>query len=350
MAAGGIAMALGTWIAPERIGSAALLTGFYVIGLALAGLFFMSLQILVNARWSFAIRRVPDAMAAAMPWAAGAMAGILLASPWIYPWVGDHHLHGFKHFWLDLPFFLGRCALYLVAWIAFSRALLCASREGGDSPVRTPLQLRLSAFFMPVFAVTLCLASFDWIMSLEPHWYSTIFGVYHFAGMFSGGLAALIALAVYLHRLGPLRGVLTADHLHDLGKLLFGFTTFWMYIWFSQYMLIWYSNIPEETVYFIRRQQGAWAPLLVLNIVLNWGIPFVALLVQRIKFDMGVMGKIAAVVLVGRWLDLYLMIFPAGDHTPVPGLLELGAAAVGAGFFLLLFFRTFFSDSHKKLS
>ena len=342
MAVGALAMIPGLWLAPERAGLTALLVGFYAIGLALAGLFFMALQYLVNARWNFAIRHVPEAMASAMPWTAGVMACILLASPWIYPWVGDPHLHGFKGLWLDAPFFMGRAALFLIVWVAFSRWLLRASRAGGDSAVRTRSQLRLAAFFIPVFAVTLWLASFDWIMSLEPHWYSTIFGVYHFAGLFSSGLAAMIALSVYLNRLGPLRGVLTADHMHDLGKLLFGFTTFWMYIWFSQYMLIWYSNIPEETIYYIRRQQDAWAPLMILNVVLNWGIPFVALLIQRIKFDMGMMVKIAGVVLIGRWLDLYLMIHPAVGIEPGFGLLELGASCAGAGLFLFLFFRAFF--------
>ena len=110
-------------------------------------------------------------------------------------------------------------------------------------------------------------------MSLEYHWFSTIFGVYNFAGLFLSGLAAIILIALWLERAGPLRGVLTDGHLHDLGKLLFAFSVFWVYIWFSQYMLIWYTNIPEETSYFVRRQHGAWFALFILNIVPQLGDP-----------------------------------------------------------------------------
>jgi len=162
-----------------------------------------------------------------------------------------------------------------------------------------------------VFSVTFTLASVDWIMSLEPMWSSTIFGVYNFAGLFESGLAAIILAALWLERQGPLRGVLTEEHLHDLGKLLFAFSTFWAYIWFSQYMLIWYTNIPEETTYFLRRLHGVWLALFLANVVLNWVVPFAVLLRRDAKRMRRVLGLVAAVVLVGRLLDLYLMIFPS---------------------------------------
>ena len=115
-------------------------------------------------------------------------------------------------------------------------------------------------------------------MSLEPHWYSTIFGVYNFAGMFTSGLAVIAILAVWLQRAGPLKHTVNREHLHDLGQLIVAFSTFWAYIWFSQYMLIWYANLPEETAYFIRRIEPVWASLFVLNFLLNWVMPFLVLL------------------------------------------------------------------------
>ena len=178
-------------------------------------------------------------------------------------------------------------------------------------------------------------------MSLEPHWYSTIFGVYNFAGLFLGGLAAIIILAVWLERMGALRHILTEEHLLDLGRLLFAFSTFWAYIWFCQYMLIWYANFPEETGYFIHRLRGHWEPLFLLNVFLNWVVPFFVLLPRASKRSAGVLLKVSVVILLGRWLDLYLMILPplAGAE-PVFGVWEvglmIGAVAGGA----LVFFRS----------
>ena len=143
---------------------------------------------------------------------------------------------------------------------------------------------------------------------------------------------------MWLERRGPLQHVLNEDHLHDLGKLLFGFSTFWMYIWFSQYLLIWYTNIPEETSYFIQRMHGAWLALSLANIVLNWLVPFVVLLRRDAKRRRATLGLVAATVLVGRWLDVYLMIVPSlvGD-VPRIGVWEIGltAGAIG-GFGLVL--------------
>jgi Ni/Fe-hydrogenase subunit HybB-like protein len=177
-------------------------------------------------------------------------------------------------------------------------------------------------------------------MSLEPGWYSTIFGVYHFAGLFLAAIAAIVLLALWLERAGPLAGVLHEDHLHDFGKLIFSFSTFWAYIWFSQYMLIWYANIPEETTYFVARTHGAWLGFFVLNVVLNWGVPFAVLIRRDTKRDRRVLATVAVVVLVGRWIDLYLMILPPiiGERA-LPGLLEIGVLAGGAGLFGLALAR-----------
>ena len=186
-----------------------------------------------------------------------------------------------------------------------------------------------------IYGVTLSFGAVDWLMSLQPHWYSTIFGVYNFAGLFLSGLAVIVLLVVTRRELGPLSGRVGEAHLHDLGKLLFAFSTFWMYIWFCQYMLIWYSNIPEEAVYFVPRITGPWRALFVANVLLNWVLPFTLLLSQRAKKNPKVLFRVALILLAGRWLDLYLMIAPPLDGpTPAIGGWEAGAALGALGLFL----------------
>jgi hypothetical protein len=248
----------------------------------------------------------------------------------------------FKELWLSPVFFAGRSTVYLVIWIVFGWAILRVSRrqdqDGDESHTRK--NARVSAAFLVVFAITFWLASYDWIMSLEPHWYSTVFGVYQFAGLLLSGLAMIAILVIWLEKLGPLNGVLTEEHLHDLGKLIFGFSTFWMYIWFCQYMLIWYANIPEETIYYVRRLHGFWEPVFLLNLLLNWGVPFLVLLHVGAKRSRGMLVKICWVILVGRWVDLYLMIMPpiVGEQ-PVFGVWEVGLMLGAAGFFFLALLR-----------
>ncbi|MFW6175812.1 MAG: hypothetical protein ACOC7L_03215, partial [Acidobacteriota bacterium] len=183
-------------------------------------------------------------------------------------------------------------------------------------------------------------ATVDWAMSLEPHWYSTIYGVYHFAGLFVAGLSALILLVVRLQRGGPLAGRATAEHLHDLGKLLFAMTTFWAYIWFSQYMLIWYGNLAEEVTHFTVRSEGPWAPLFWVNPIVGWVVPFLVLLPRGPKRDATVLSRVAGLLLAGHALDLYLAVYPtvhAGG--PVFGGWEAGIALGTFGLVALVLHR-----------
>ena len=347
-AIGAIVAALGAVVAPDRMWASWLLVSYYALGLGLAGLCFVAIQYAAGATWSVAIRRVPEAMAGTIPFAVILLAIVFVARPQLYPWTSggldasaDSAL-AFKRAWLSRPFFLGRAAVYSLIWIAFAfRIRACSRRQDGDGDPRwTRANVRLSAAFLACFAITFTLASFDWIMSLEPRWYSTIFGLYNFAGLFQSGLAALIVVVLWLERAGPLRDVLNDEHLHDLGKLLFAFSVFWMYIWFSQYMLIWYTNIPEETIYFVRRVHGLWLVLFLANVVFNWIVPFFVLIRRDAKRQRQTLGRVAVVVLVGRWLDVYLMIFPSvvGD-VPRIGVWELGLTAAAIGCFGLVLVR-----------
>ena len=169
-------------------------------------------------------------------------------------------------------------------------------------------------------------------MALEPLWFSTIWGVYHFAGLVTATLAVIVILGVASRSHGRTQSEFTDDHLHNLGQLLFGFSCFWMYLWYSQYMLIWYTNFPEESAYFVRRTSGAWGAVMVLNVVLNFVVPFLVLLPRPAKRSAGVMTKVAVVVLIGRWLDLSLMVFPVTTgETPLFGIWELAAFAAAVG-------------------
>jgi hypothetical protein len=281
-----------------------------------------------------------------LPYGAALLLVVLVFRPSLYSWTshlgGDDPALWFRRLWLSRPFFLLRSAAYLLLWIGFARAIVRAShRQDADGDVaHTHRNTRRSIIFLVVFALTCWLASVDWIMSLEPDWYSTIFGIYNFSGLFLSGLAAIIVIAIGLERMGVLRGFLTPEHLHDLGKLLFSFSTSWMYIWFCQYMLIWYANIPEETVYFVKRLHGFWQPVFILNFLLNWVVPFAVLLHVPAKRSSGMLLKVAWVVLVGRWVDLYLMILPPFAGTvPVFGVWEVGVALGMAGIFFLAVIR-----------
>ncbi len=340
---GAVTAVLGVWQAPTRTWANLLLVSYYLLGTALAGLVFIALQYVSGAGWSAALRRVPEAMTSVLPYGVAGIILVLLFRSTIYPWVhGAHDATGFRRAWLNFPFFAGRSLVYAGVWLLFTWLIIHSSRrQDHDADLaHTRRNVRYSAAFLVLFAITFWLASFDWIMSLEPRWASTIFGIYNFAGLFSSGLAAIIVLAIVLQRFGPLDGVLSSAHLHDLGKLLFAFSTFWMYIWFSQFMLIWYANIPQEAVYYVRRMQGAWMPLFLLNMVLNWAIPFLVLLPAKAKKNLGVLLKVAVTVLLGRWLDLYLMVLPPlGGTRPEISAWEIGPAMGMVGLFGLVFFN-----------
>jgi hypothetical protein len=338
----GVVTALaGAFMNPTRMWASWLMVAYNGIGLGLAGLCFVAIHYTTGSTWSVAFRRVPEALAGTLPLGLVMLAVLFIAHPDLYGWTHDETLAGserlaFKHFWLNWPFFLGRAVVYAGIWVMFALAIRQRSlKQDQDGDHRwTRENFRLSAIFLVLFGVTVTLASIDWVMSIEYHWFSTIFGVYNFASLFLAGLAAIILIALWLESAGPLRGVLNEGHLHDLGKLMFAFSVFWMYIWFSQYMLIWYTDIPEETSYYLRRQQGGWWALFLLNAVLNWVIPFCVLLRRDTKRQRQTMAIVAAIVLVGRWLDVYLMVFPAiVGESPTIGVWEIGLTLGGIGAF-----------------
>jgi hypothetical protein len=338
--AAGVAAALVELRADPARGWTDLLAGaFLFLALALAGQVFLAIQYASSAGWWTAFRRVPEALMSLVPLAALPMLAIWLGRHALYSWTRPGALESdpvlkAKSAWLNEPFFLVRMIFFLALWSLFSvllrRASLAQDREPGLA--RHGQMVRLSAIFLVLFALTFSLASFDWLMSLQPRWTSTMFGIYMFAGLFQAGIAAIALAVVRLSGRG-LAGSVTPSHLHDLGKLLFAFSIFWAYIWVCQYLLIWYGNLSEEIPYFAVRTRGSWLPLFALATVLRWLVPFLVLMSRRAKRNPRVLAGAAGVVLAGSWLDIYMNVAPAVLPGPRLGAPEL---LITAGFAALL--------------
>ena len=309
-AIGVVAMAVGFLLDPQRGWANALMAGYAMLQFSLGALFFLAVHQLTGAKWHTSIRRVPEAMAAAMPVGAIVVLAVLLIRPSLYPWYTDPFPEearwAFKSMWLSRPFFLARTVGYLACWVLCARALVGALRED-EGPASADRRLRLAITTIVTLGFTLVPAAFDWIMSLNHEWFSTMIGFYEFAGLFLGGLAMLALLLVATERMTP-GFTVTVDQRHDMAKLLFAFATFWAYLWFSQYMLIWYANITEETGYFIERTHGHWAVAFWGNAVLNWGLPFLLLLSVQARRSMTGLVWAAISILCGRLVDLHLSI------------------------------------------
>lgn len=346
-----VVLLLGLWRAPERAWLALLLGSFALVGFGLSGIFFVALQYATGAKWSIPLRRVGEALSKVLPMGGAGILVVLVFHPSLYPWYrhvfeSSEGWIGFKQTWLSYPFFLGRAVVFLAVWLLFSWGIRRNSerqdQEGGMT--RTRKNIRLSVAFMVVFGVTFWLATTDWIMSLEPNWSSTIFGIYHFAGMFVSGLALVSLFTIGLRSVGPLRHGVHDSQFLDLGRMIVAFATFWAYIWFSQFMLIWYANLSEETPYMVLRTNAAWGGLFVANLLLNWAIPFLLLLPRANKMNPRTLATASVIVLVGRSVDLYLMVVP--PFSPVrswPTLWDLAVLAEVAAGLLVVTLRSFFS-------
>lgn len=336
----------GLFLNPSRIWSNFLIAEVYLIGLGLGAGFFIAIQYVSNAAWGTAYRRIPEAMLRILPYAAVGVVLLIFGMHTLYEWsheaaVAHDPLLQKKAAWLNIPFFFGRLLFYCAGWVYFGRKIIKHSlRQDEDGEVvHTRKNVTNSALFILFGAFTFCFASFDLLMSLQPHWYSTVFGLLALSSLFLNAIAAITIVAVFLRRLGY-EHIITRDHLKDLGILIMSFSVFWVYMWVSQHLLIWYSNIPEETSYYIFRHFGGWGSLSLLNLILNWFIPFVVLMPRATKRNEKILVQVSIVLMVGHWLDLYIMVMPAtiGDQ-PVFGYWEISTILGALAFFFYVTFR-----------
>jgi len=343
----------GGWM--QRLWANLWLNGVFFTGISVIGLFFVALQYVTQAGWSAGLVRIPMSFAAWIPIGLGVLLfTFILGGHDIFHWTHEdlydksskHYdpiLDG-KHGFLNTPFFIARMVGFLGLWIYFGRLIKSNSLKEDSNPGHQLWRKnhKLSAIFLVTFAVGSSVLAWDWLMSVEPHWYSTLFGWYTFASWHVSGFAVLALTLVFLKEKGLMAHV-NENHLHDIGKFMFGLSIFWAYLWLSQYLLIWYANIPEEGIYFIERVRGfdgKYAGLFFLNVILNFAFPFLFLMTRDAKRTMIFLKIAAGGILVGHWLDFYLMIMPgtvgAGGGF---GFIEFGLVLTFASAFVLVISR-----------
>jgi hypothetical protein len=321
-----------------------LLAFVFWLTLALGGLGFVLIQHLTRSGWSVAVRRTAEAVASTLPAFLVLFVPLIFALHQLYPWTGTDvpEAVAAKRGYLNETFFLIRAAVYLLIWTFLSRRLVKLSVNqdySGDANVTGRLQA-ISPVGTLLFALSLTFAAFDWIMSLAPQWYSTIFGVYIFAGAMISIFSLLSLIAVALRRLPEMDKVITIEHNHALGKFLFGFTVFWAYIGFSQYFLIWYSNIPEETIFYKLRFVPGWVDASWALLLGQFVLQFFIMLPREAK-------RVPAWLCIGSlWaltfhlLDIYWLIMPNRDPKGLRvTLTDIGALLSVGGIFFFLVLR-----------
>jgi hypothetical protein len=333
IAVGLITFILGALRTPDRTWFAFLLAFFYFLSIGVGGVFFAALHHASNAGWSVMVRRIAEGFSSFIPWsfALGVLL-LLFGGDSLYSWfdkayvAADPVLAG-KSSYLNEKGILIRTVLFFVGWLAFAKVIVgrsLAQDQSGEVSL-SKKNLGTSVAFIIFFALSYSLLSLDFLMSLEPHWFSTIFGVYAFAGLFQSTISVMILVTIYLMRSGLVKGLITVDHLHDLGKYLKAFTVFWAYIAFSQYLLIWYANLPEETIFFYHRSHGSWALVSLSLLIFKFIVPFVALLPRNAKRTPCRVGSVAVLILVMQFVDLYWLIYPNfSEEKAVFGPLEIG--------------------------
>ena len=329
--------------------SAYLIGAFFALGLGVFGVSWLAILYLARGTWSVTMRRIPEAMTAwLLPGGVLALAAGLGAHS-LYHWslveaVKADPILLAKSPFLNMTMFWTLTGASLLLWVAFAAAFVRVSRrqdvEGGVGPSRTARTV--SAVFLVIFALTLSIVSFYFLMSLDAHWFSTMFAVLVFTDVVQTGTAFVAIVAGWLVLTGRLRGFLNENHLHSLGKMVFASTGFWAYIYFCQHMLIWYANIPEETVYFLKRSSNGWLPYLLLLPAVKFVVPFLFMLPRDAKRNPRKLLPAAALIVLAQFLELYVMVGPAmghGEHVAhghLP-LVELAATLGFLGLFVLVF-------------
>lgn len=341
----GIALNMGDHHLITRVMASGLINGFYFFAIGLGALFFLALQYATETGWYASVKRVIEAVAGFLPFGMGILAVVLLAitlldGAHVYSWMDaevvehDEIIKG-KSAYLNKTFFWIRTVVYMsvyfIYWRGFKKRSLQEDKEGGT--VIHFLNYKKSAVFLVFFAVFSSSSAWDWLMSVDVHWFSTLYGWYIFAGMWCSAMTVLVMLTLYLKKLGYLPNV-NDSHIHDLAKWTFATSFLWSYLWFSQFMLIWYANLGEEVVYYMTRIKY-FKVLYFGMFFINFAFPMLILMSRDAKRHAGILTMVGVIILTGHWLDVYILISAGslGANAKI-GFLEVGVALIAAGFFI----------------
>ena len=346
MIAGMLAMAYGFYVSADRAWANLLLNNYYFLSLAIGASFFLALQYITQSGWSALFRRVPEAMSAYIPFAGIAMLLLYFGIHNLYEWshpeaIANDALLAHKSPYLNIPFFFIRMIVFFAIWTIMTRLIRKVSLQEDQFGGNTYMEKNElnSKIFIFILAITFSLASFDWIMSIDAHWVSTIFSIKNFVAAFYHGTAVIVLIIILLNERGYFKE-LNESHLLDFSRYIFMLSIVWGYMFFSQFMLIWFGNIPEETVYYAERWNTGWKLLFYVNIIINWFIPFTVLLSQKMDKNKTVVKIICLILIIGQWIDLYDQIMPTYTIMPKFGVIEIGAFVGFAGLFALVFAKT----------
>lgn len=323
------------------------LSWLYSIGLG--AMFLIALEYIVSADWSVPFRRITEIVAGMIFVVPIVSIPLLLNLDTIFVWLNPQLLEADKYVagkvpYLNQDFFIIRSiATFLIMFVFY---FLLAGRSFMQDKNKNPkvgkLTSKLSALFMPIFAVTITVVSMDWLMSLEPKWFSTIFGVYYFAGSVLSALAVITFISIVLSENGYMGKHLTEDHFYNFGGLMFAFTSFWGYIAFSQFMLIWYANIPDETLWYMNRGGDGWFMVSIGLIFVKFAIPYLALVTRPSKSNPFRLKIIAVWIFLAHYYDLYWIVMPdytmkTASHNPVYSWFEISSPLIVIGLVVVVF-------------
>jgi hypothetical protein len=348
--AGGVGAAIcafGFFMDPTQFVQSFLPAYMWMLSITLGSLGLAMVHQVSGGAWGVVIRRILGAATRTLPLLTILFIPIALGLHSLYPWadaahVADDPILQWKQPYLNAPFFLIRAAIYFATWnvIAFLLNKWSLEQdETGDPAIPRKMQ-KLSAAGLLAYGLTITFASFDWLMSLEPHWFSTIYGVLILGGQALSAMAFSIVVLAWLVRRPPFNALITANHFHDLGNLMMGFTMLWTYFGFSQYLIIWAANIPEETEWYLHRTGHGWQYLALTIVVFHFAVPFLVLLHRAIKRNAAMVSKVALLIVVMRFLDLYWLSAPAFAHGDEPHLhwldvmLPLSLGVIWLGYFV----------------
>ncbi|MCF8240795.1 MAG: quinol:cytochrome C oxidoreductase [Melioribacteraceae bacterium] len=317
----------------------------FLSSVGVGSLFLVVIEYLGGAVWSVPFRRISEFFGAVLLILPIIAIPVYFNLHDLFHWTHIESVAGDKLLeekspYLNEMFFTIRVLAYFLIWIMFYLVITRNSRKqdvSGDQKL-TKKNIRYSAIFIPVFAITLTFASIDWLMSLEPHWFSTIFGIYYFSGTVLTALAIATFAIVSLNEKGLLVKGITKDHYYSLGALMFAFTNFWAYIAFSQYLLIWYANLPEETFWFLARWEGSWMYFSIGLIIVRFLVPYIGLLSQPSKMNPKRLKIMSVWILFAHIYDLYWLIMPTYSKDGIVfGWIEFGFPLLAGGILILVF-------------